>query len=69
MKLRNIVTAFVFSLVVLALIGFIASLDHSVDRNVPGSTTGAGKSALSGADPAQQEKPFTPLPRPATARE
>jgi hypothetical protein len=33
-------------------IGFMAMLDHRIDRNVPGATTGSGRASL--IDPAAQ---------------
>jgi hypothetical protein len=46
MKRSTAIILFVFSLIMLAGVGILAQGDHRTDRNVPGSTTGAGKASL-----------------------
>jgi hypothetical protein len=46
MHIRILVAAFLLSLAAVLLLGVIVTGDHRTDRNVPGSTTGPGRSSL-----------------------
>jgi len=43
-------------IILVCFIGFVATLDHRTDRNVPGSTTGAGRSSLTDSRPTLVEQ-------------
>jgi hypothetical protein len=45
--MKRVILFFVGILVILVcFIGFVATLNHRTDRNVPGSTTGAGRASV-----------------------
>jgi hypothetical protein len=44
-------------------VGFVATLDHRTDRNVPGSTTGAGRASATDTQPTAMEQGVTPPQR------
>ena len=43
MKRNTVIILFVFSLLVVGVVGLLMNGDHRTDRNIPGATTGAGK--------------------------
>jgi hypothetical protein len=63
MKRSTAISVFVFSLVVLAMVGILSRGDHRTDRNVPGSTTGAGKASIADPGATFQERGIQPPPR------
>jgi hypothetical protein len=63
MKRSTAITLFVFSLVILTMVGILSHGDHRTDRNVPGSTTGAGRASIADPGATFQERGIQPPPR------
>jgi hypothetical protein len=63
MKRSTAILLFVFSLFVVGFVGFMSKGDHRTDRNIPGSTTGAGKASVIDTQPTLEEQGLKPPPR------
>jgi hypothetical protein len=45
-----LLTGVLLTLVVVGLVGLLSKADHRTDRNVPGATTGVGRSSFTDPD-------------------